>query len=78
VHTPCEEKSDDVKDSFCEELDMYLISRYRRHNIKKLLGEFNAKVGTEDIFKQTIGNDSPHEINNYNGVTVINIATSKN
>jgi hypothetical protein len=26
--------------------------------MKILLGDFNAKAGKEDIFKQTIGNDS--------------------
>jgi hypothetical protein len=34
--------------------------------MKILLGDFNAKVGREDIFKLTIGNESLHEINNDN------------
>jgi hypothetical protein len=38
---------------------------------------FNAKVGREDIFKTTIGNESLHEISNDNGVRVVNFATSK-
>jgi hypothetical protein len=42
-----------------------------------ILLDFHAKVGTEDIFK-TIGNESLHEISNYNGVRVVNFATSKN
>jgi hypothetical protein len=37
-----------------------------------------AKVGREDIFKPTIGNESSHEISNDNGVRVVNFATSKN
>jgi hypothetical protein len=40
------------------------------------LGDFNAKVGWEDIFKSTIGNESLHKISNDNGV--VNFATSKN
>jgi hypothetical protein len=36
--------------------------------MKIVLGEFNAKVGREDIFKPTIGNESLHEISNDNGV----------
>jgi hypothetical protein len=36
--------------------------------MKMLLGDFNAKVGTEDISKPTIGNESLHEISNANGV----------
>jgi endonuclease/exonuclease/phosphatase family metal-dependent hydrolase len=42
-----------------------------------LLGDFNAKVGREDIFKP-IGNEILHEISNDNGVAVVNFATSKN
>jgi hypothetical protein len=42
------------------------------------LGDFNAKVSREDIFKPTIGNESSHEISNDNGVRVVNYATYKN
>ena len=38
-----------------------------------LLGDFNAKVGGENIFKPTIGQES-----NDNGVRLVNFATSKN
>jgi hypothetical protein len=37
--------------------------------MKILLGDFNAKVGREDIFKPTTGNESLHEISNDNGVS---------
>jgi hypothetical protein len=43
-----------------------------------MLGDFNAKVRREDIFKLIIGNESLHEANNDNGVRVVNFATSKN
>jgi hypothetical protein len=46
--------------------------------MKILLGDFNEKVGREDIFKPTNGNESSHEISNDNGVRVVNFATSKN
>jgi hypothetical protein len=42
--------------------------------MKILLGDFNAKVGTEDIFKPIIGNGSLHEASNDNGVRVVNFA----
>jgi hypothetical protein len=45
--------------------------------MKILLGDFNAKVGREDIFKPTIGNGSLHEISNDNGVRVVKFATPK-
>jgi hypothetical protein len=46
--------------------------------MKILLGDFNAKVGREDIFKTTIGNESLHAISNDNGVRVVNFATFQN
>jgi endonuclease/exonuclease/phosphatase family metal-dependent hydrolase len=46
-----------------------------KYHMKILLGDFNAKVGT---FKPTIGNERLREINNDNGVRVVNFATSKN
>jgi hypothetical protein len=46
--------------------------------MKILLGGFNPKVDREDIFKPTIENEILHEINNGNGVRVVNFATSKN
>ena len=32
--------------------------------MKILLGDFNAKVGRENIFKPTIGNESLHQYSN--------------
>jgi endonuclease/exonuclease/phosphatase family metal-dependent hydrolase len=45
--------------------------------MKILLGDFNAKVGREDIFNPTIGNESLHKINNDNEVRLVNFDTSK-
>jgi hypothetical protein len=42
------------------------------------LGDFNAKVGREDIFKPIIANESSLEISNDNGLIKVNFATSKN
>jgi endonuclease/exonuclease/phosphatase family metal-dependent hydrolase len=46
--------------------------------MKILLGDFNAKVGKEHIFKPAIENQSLQETSNDNGVRVVNFATSKN
>jgi hypothetical protein len=46
--------------------------------MKILLGDFNAKVGREDIFKLTIGKESSCKISNDNGVRLVNFTTSKN
>jgi exonuclease III len=77
VHAPTEDKDDDIKDSFCEELDQ-VFDQFPRYRMKILLGDFNAKVRREDIFKPIICNKSLHEASNDNGVRVVNFATSKN
>jgi hypothetical protein len=46
--------------------------------LKILLGDFTAKLGKEDIFNPTIGNESLHNIGNGNGGRVVNFAKSKN
>jgi hypothetical protein len=46
--------------------------------MKILLGDFNAKVGREHVFKPTISIESLHAISNDNGVRVVNFAASKN
>jgi hypothetical protein len=46
--------------------------------MKFLLGDFNAKVWGENIFKPTIVNVSLHQDSNDNGVRIVNFATSKN
>jgi len=45
--------------------------------MKILLGDFNAKVGRENIFKLKIGNESLHKDSDDNGVRIVNFATSK-
>jgi hypothetical protein len=77
VHDPTEDKIDEVKDSFYKELER-VFDKFPKYHMKFLLGNFNIKVGKEDIFKPTIGNESLHEISNDNGVRVVNFATFKN
>jgi exonuclease III len=48
VHSPCEDKSNDVKGSFYEELAC-VFDQFPRDDMKILLGDFNVKVGREDI-----------------------------
>jgi len=42
--------------------------------MKIILGDFNAKVRRENIFKPTIGNQSLHQDSNENGVGIANFA----
>jgi hypothetical protein len=55
LHTPTQDKTDDVKDSVYEELES-VFDKFPKYHIKILLGDLNAKGGREDIFKPTLGN----------------------
>jgi len=77
VYAPSEEKSDESKDSFYEELEQVLDNLPKCH-MEMLLGDFNAKVRRENILKSTIGQESLHQDSNDNGVSLVNFATSKN
>ena len=72
VHAPSEDKSDDSKDSFYEEFEQVL-DHFPRYHMKILLGDFNAKVGRENIFKPTLGIESLHQDSNDNGVRILTL-----
>jgi exonuclease III len=76
VHAPTEEKSDDSKDSYYEELEQ-VFDHFPKYHMKILLRNFNAKLGRKDSLKPTIRNESLHEDSKDNGVRVENFATSK-
>jgi hypothetical protein len=65
-----------MNDWFYDELER-VFDKFPKFRMNILLGNFNDKVGREDIFKPTIGNESLHEISNDDGVRVINFPTSK-
>jgi hypothetical protein len=67
---PTEDKDVDKKDRFYEGAE-HVFDHFRRNHMKILLGDFNANVGREDIFKPIIGNESLHEAINDNGVSVV-------
>jgi hypothetical protein len=77
VHAPTEDKIDDINDRFYDELEQ-VFDKFPKYPMKILLGDLNAKVGKEDIFKQIIGTKSLQRISNDNGVRVVNFAMSKN
>ena len=74
--TLSEEKSDDSKDGFYEELEK-VFDHFPKYHIKIVLGDFNAKVGRESIYKPTVKNESIHQDSNDNGIRIVNFATSK-
>jgi hypothetical protein len=55
VHSPTENKLDDVKVNVYEELEL-VFDKFLKYYIKISLGDFIAKVGEEGIFKPTSRN----------------------
>ncbi|PNF20337.1 hypothetical protein B7P43_G13213 [Cryptotermes secundus] len=72
VHAPTEDKIDDIKDRFYEELE-HVFDKFPKYPMKILLGDFNAKVTREDIFKPTIGNESLHEIDRRRQSSILDV-----
>jgi hypothetical protein len=58
------------------ELEQVLVY-FPKYQIKILLGDFHVQLGREDIFKLTIGIESPHQDSNDNAVRSVNFATSR-
>jgi len=77
VHELTKDKSEGTEDSFYGSLE-HAFNQFPKYHMNILLGDFNAKLGREDIFKPAIVSKSLHESKDGNGVKEINIATSKN
>ena len=79
AHAPAKNKSDDLQDRLYEELEQVLY-HFPKYHMKILLRDFNAKLGREDIFKPTIGNEILHQDsndNNDNDVRIVNLSHQK-
>jgi hypothetical protein len=69
IYIPTHSKIDYVKDSFYKYVEC-LFDKFPICHM--MLRDLNPKLGREDIFKPTIGNESILRINNENGVKVVN------
>ena len=69
-------KMDEIKEEFCNLLEQN-INQIANSGIKIILGDFNAKVGKENVYKPTIGNERLRNETNNNGIKVIQFALSK-
>jgi hypothetical protein len=54
VHSPTNDKIDDVKDRFCDELE-HVFNKFPKYHMKIWLGDFSAKIDREDISNQQLG-----------------------
>ena len=77
VHSPHLGSTDDDKDEFYAQLEREY-DRCPNHDIKIVIGDFNAQVGQEVEFRPVIGRFSAHQQTNENGLRLIDFATSKN
>ncbi|XP_008181905.1 craniofacial development protein 2-like [Acyrthosiphon pisum] len=76
-YAPTEDKEDEVKDIFYENLENEC-DRIPTNKVKILLGDFNAKIGQEVEYRPTIGKESLHRTSNDNGTRLVNFATTRN
>lgn len=76
IHAPTEEKDDEEKDEYYEVLEQVYES-LPRQDIKIIIGDANAKVGKEEIYKEVTGGESKHQVSNNNGERLISFATEK-
>ena len=81
VHAPTCEKTKEIKEEFYNllEQNMYKIhiNHLARSDIRIILGDFNAKVGKQSIYKPTIDNENLHNETNNNGIKMIQFTISK-
>ncbi|XP_037028700.1 uncharacterized protein LOC119068940 [Bradysia coprophila] len=75
VHAPHNESVEGDKDDYYEALAR-AYDELPAHDIKIVIGDFNAKVGKEEVYRPTIGRYSLHENTNENAETFAdNIST---
>jgi len=71
VHAPTNKKMEEIKEEFYNLLEQN-INQISRSDIKIILGDFNADIGKESIYKPTTGNESLHNESN-NGIKIISL-----
>jgi len=76
-HAPTEDKDDETKSTFYEKLQA-LLDRIPHRDVKILIGDFNAQVGREEMYRPTIGKHSLHVESNDNGSRLVDFAVMNN
>ena len=75
VHAPTKDKDDEENDKFYLELET-THSRSTRHDIKMVLGDFNAKVGKVENNHPYVGKNGLHEECNINGNKLVKFSAA--
>ena len=77
AHAPHSGRPDEEKERFYSDLEREHF-KCPKHDIKIVIGDFNAQIGREATFKPTIGKYSLHRETNENGHRLIDYATATN
>ncbi|GFV12409.1 craniofacial development protein 2 [Trichonephila clavipes] len=77
IRAPTEDRDSVEKKLFYEELHA-LYGSSPKNDVKNILGDANAKIGTENEFRQIVGKSSLHDLSNDNGKRLIYFAAYHN
>jgi hypothetical protein len=77
IYAPTEDKKEEIKEQFYEELQRTQNS-IPKHDLIIILGDMNAKLGKEKVFSQAIGRHTLHNVSKENGEMVANYAIGNN
>jgi hypothetical protein len=59
LHAPTEEKTNEEKEKFYEDLQT-VHNKIPKHDIVKILGDLNTKIGKEDVYQNVAGKRTLH------------------
>jgi len=76
-YTPTKDNEEEVKNIFYEGLDT-VCDLIPTNKVKILLGDLNAKIGQEIVYRPIIGKESLHRDSNDNGTRLVNFAMTRN
>jgi len=77
VYAPTEDTEDEIVDEFYETLQS-VCDELPKHYTVITLGEFNTKLGKEQIYRDFTGRHSLHETTSNNGFRLVQYATTNN
>jgi hypothetical protein len=77
IYAPTKDKADSEKETFYEQLQL-VIDQIPKSDTTVVLGDANAKLGKEDIYKEVSGKRTPHELTNINGEMPLEFAIGNN
>jgi len=77
VYAPAEDTKDEILGKFYETLQS-VCDELPKHDAVITLGDFKAKLGKEQIYRDTIGRHSLHDTTSNNGFRLVQYTTTNN